>query len=275
MPAVKVNGTQLEYREQGQGEPVVLVHGTLGDLRSWNPQIDAFAEHYRVITYSRRYHHPNQCDGNESDYSAASHAEDLAAFIRSLGIESAHIVGNSYGAYTALFLAARHPEQVRAVVFGEPPVFPLLDRTPEGREVRDDFLEKIWRPAGERLRNGKLKEGVRHFVDGVIGDGTFDQFPDEVEKLLMDNVCEFKAETASPEFWTPFTCEEARQIQAPALLLTGEHSLRMFALIVSELDQCLPNNEWVTLPDCTHEMPGDNPEAYNETVLHFLNNHSA
>lgn len=100
----------------------------------------AFAETYRTISYSRRCHHPNRCSGDEAEYSAAVHADDLAAFIDGLGLESAHIVGNSYGAYTALFLAARHPRRVRALVLGEPPVFPLLEHHPEGRTLRDDFL---------------------------------------------------------------------------------------------------------------------------------------
>ncbi len=143
MPAIQLNGTQLEYIERGRGEPVILVHGTLGDYRSWQLQMDAFAEQYRVISYSRRYHYPNPCSGEEADYSATLHADDLEAFINGLGLGSAHIVGNSYGAYTGLFLAMRHPERVRSLVLGEPPVFPLLDNKPEGRELRDDFLAEV------------------------------------------------------------------------------------------------------------------------------------
>lgn len=275
MPTVQVDGTQLEYIEQGQGDPVVLVHGTLGDFRSWELQMDAFAEKHRVISYSRRYHYPNRCGGNETDYSAANHAEDLSEFIAGLGLESAHVVGHSYGAYTALLLAKRHPERVRALALGEPPVFPLLDRVEEGRALRDEFLAEVWRPAGEILQQGQMEEGVRVFVDGVVEDGAYDEFPSEVQDLIMDNACEVKAETASPNFWTPFTCEDAAEVSTPTLLLTGEHSLKMFQLIVAELNRCLPNSEYRKLPQCTHEMPADNPEAYNETVLGFLDRHSA
>ena len=275
MPSIGVNGTRLEYIEQGQGDPVVLVHGTLGDYRSWELQLETFAERHRTISYSRRYHHPNECSGDESDYSATLHAEDLAAFMTGLGLESAHIVGNSYGAYTALLLTARHPERVRTLVLGEPPILPLLEHSPEGRALRDDFLADVWEPAAEILQQGETERGVRRFVDGVVEEGAFDEFAPEVRTLIMDNACEFTAETSSRDFWTPFTREEAGRIATPTLLLTGENSLRMLQLIVAELERCLQNNECVTIPESTHEMPADNPEAYNEAVLGFLAKQSA
>jgi non-heme chloroperoxidase len=261
---------QFEYIEQGEGDPVVLVHGTLGDYRSWKLQMDRFSEAYRTISYSRRYHHPNHCGGDESDYSAALHADDLAAFINNLELDSAYVVGNSYGAYTALFLAARHPERVRALVLGDPPVLPFLDYSQEGRSLREDFLATVWEPAGKMMQQGKSTAGVRTFVDGVVKDGAFDQFSPEVQKLIMENACEFKVETSSAYFWTPFTCEDAASVATRTLLLTGDNSLRMFQIIVDELARCLPNNESLRIPDTTHEVSSDNPEAYNEIVLGFL-----
>lgn len=275
MSSIQIDGARLEYIDQGTGDPLVLVHGTLGDYRSWELQMDAFAEHHRTISYSRRYHHPNECRGDESDYSASLHADDLSAFMAGLGLESADIVGNSYGAYTALFLAARHPEQVRTLVLGEPPVLPLLEHSSDGRALREDFLENVWTPAAEILQRGDTEEGLRMFVDGVVEEGAFDQFPPEVRGLIMDNACEFKAETSSPEFWTPFAREDAERITTPTLLLTGDKSLPMLKLVVAELERCLPNSECITIPESTHEMPADNPEAYNATVLEFLANHPA
>lgn len=275
MPSVQVDGTELTYIERGRGDPVVLVHGTLGDYRSWQQQMDVFAETYHTISYSRRYHQPNGCSGDESDYSAALHADDLAAFIGGLGLESAHIVGTSYGAYTALLLAARHPDRVRMLVLGDPPVFPFLARSQEGRALRDDFLAKVWEPAGEMMQQGRIEDGVRTFVDGVVEEGAFDRFPQEVQDLILENACEFEVETSSPDFWTPFTCAEAGRVDASTLLLTGDRSLRMFQLIVDELERCLPDCESRRVPDTTHEVTSDNPEAYNQMVLGFLAEGSA
>jgi len=274
MTAIKLNGTQLEYIEKGKGEPVILVHGTLGDYRTWQLQMEAFAEKYRTISYSRRYHFPNQCRGDETNYSANLHADDLAAFISALGLESAYVVGTSYGAYTALLLAARHPERVRAMVLGDPPVFPLIAHFSEGRQLRDNFLAKVWRPAGELMQKSEPEKGIKVFVDGVVEKGAFDSFPPEVRSLILDNACEFRAETTSPDFWTNFTCNEARLVETPALLLTGDRSLRMFQLMVSELERCLPNNESIKVPGTTHEVSSDNPDKYNEIVLKFLAKHT-
>lgn len=273
MNKIEVNGTNLSYIEKGKGDPVVLVHGTLGDFRSWELQMDAFAKKYRTISYSRRYHYPNEC-GTETDYSAHLHADDLSAFLSALGLRSAHIVGNSYGAYTALFLATSYPEQIRSLVLSEPPVLPLLEKNEEGSALRIDFLEKIWQPAGEALQQGETEKGVKIFVDGVVSEGAFDSFPKEVRDLILDNACEFKAETASKDFWTTFTCEDAEHIITPTLLLTGERSLKMLKLVMDELEHCVPDNEFVTVPSSSHETASENPEAYNQIVLDFLAKHS-
>ncbi|HSL57147.1 MAG TPA: alpha/beta hydrolase, partial [Acidimicrobiales bacterium] len=247
MDTARVNGTDLAYIERGSGEPVVLVHGTLGDLRSWELQLDALSRDHRVISYSRRYHHPNPCRGDETDYSAELHADDLAAFISALGLGSAHVVGNSYGAYTALLLAARHPDRVRTLVLGEPPAFPLLEGHPEGQPLRDDFLADVWVPTGQIMARGEIDHGIRTFVDGLFGAGAFHQLPGEVLELLRDNACEFAVEASSPEFFTSFSTAEARRVTTPTLLVSGTDTLRMFELVVDELERCLHDTELVRI----------------------------
>ena len=270
MATIKVNNTELEYIEKGKGDPVILVHGTLGDYRSWELQMEKFAESYHVISYSRRYHHPNKCKGDESDYSANLHADDLAALIDGLGLYSPYIIGNSYGAYTGLFLASKYPEKLRALVLSEPPVLPLLDDNEEGSELRDEFLTKVWKPVGDLMQENKMQEGVKMFISKIVQEGAFDSFPPEVQQLIMDNACEFKAETSSEEFWTDFSCEEASNIKTPTLLLTGEKTIKMFRMIIEKLEGCMPSNRMVVVPESTHETPADNPEAFNRIVIEFL-----
>src|SRR5262249_58839513 len=69
-------------------------------------------------------------------YSAVTDAEDLAAFVSRQHLGKSYIVGHSYGALTALFLATQHPELIRAVVLAEPPAIPLL------RHLRDEQANK-------------------------------------------------------------------------------------------------------------------------------------
>ncbi|MGC2744194.1 MAG: alpha/beta fold hydrolase, partial [Candidatus Angelobacter sp.] len=110
------NGIELHYVERGTGVPVVFVHGSLGDGGYWTDQVNAFAAAgYRAIAYSRRYSPPNH-NKAQPGYSAVVDAEDLAALITKLRLGRVHVVGHSYGALTALFLASRHPELVRTLV---------------------------------------------------------------------------------------------------------------------------------------------------------------
>jgi hypothetical protein len=71
---VRVNGTELAYVEWGQGQPVVLVLGGVGDYRLWTSQMPALSTRYRVIAYSFRYHYPNAPAGADSDYTVPLHA---------------------------------------------------------------------------------------------------------------------------------------------------------------------------------------------------------
>ncbi len=77
MSVIKTNGINLEYIEQGRGDSVVFVHGSLTDFRVWHFQMEPFSKLYRAIAYSRRYHYPNTGPGEKLDYSVNLHAEDL------------------------------------------------------------------------------------------------------------------------------------------------------------------------------------------------------
>lgn len=275
MPTIQVNGVQLAYVEQGQGKPLIFVHGSLGDFRSWALQQEPFAKHYRTIAYSRRYHYPNDWIGDGLDYSVLRHAADLAAFIRSLDFGRAHLVGDSYGAYTALLLAVRHPDLVQTLVLGEPPILPWLEQSQEGQALLTAFRADAWEPARKAFQTGTLEQGVRNFLDGVIGNGTFDQLPPPVRARLLENAREMQAETVAPDLFSTLTCADVGQITAPTLLLTGEWSPKMFHLITDELEHCLPASERVLIPHASHGMHAGNPQAYNETVLAFLAKHSA
>lgn len=82
----QINDLTLHYIELGQGTPVVLVHGTLEDYRTWDGQLQALSKGYRLISYSRRYHYPNQWPKDSTDFSVTIHARDLAAFIKALNL---------------------------------------------------------------------------------------------------------------------------------------------------------------------------------------------
>src|SRR5437762_12182088 len=109
---IEVNGTELHYIEQGEGDPLVFVHGGLGDFRTWRPQLGPFSARYHVVSYSRRSHYPNPLDEDFSGYSMDTYVADLAGLIEGLRLGQVRIVANSYGGYISLLLALRQPELV-------------------------------------------------------------------------------------------------------------------------------------------------------------------
>jgi non-heme chloroperoxidase len=236
MPIIEVNGAGLEYSELGAGEPLVFVHGSLEDLRTWRLQMASFAQHYHVVAYSRRYHFPNTRFGNRPSYSAGLHAEDLAGLLERLDLAPAHLACSSFGGYVALCLAARRPALVRSLVLAEPPLMPWLSNIPGGQPLADAFYADGWLPAQDAFRRGDPEAGVRSFLNAVMGREAFAHLSPSTRRALLDNAPAMQMESESADYFTPFTCDDAAAIDQPALLLEGELSPALFHLILDELD---------------------------------------
>jgi len=269
---IEINGTELHYVEQGQGDPVVFVHGGLGDFRTWLPQVATFSERYRAIAYSRRAHYPNPWP---SDYTRADmqlHVDDLCALIQALELGNVHLVGNSYGAYICLILALQQPSLVRSLSLAEPPIHPLLLRIPGGQELFDEFVADAWEPARGAFAKGDLHEGVRLFIEGAVGKSAWEELPPRVRQEMMKNGREMgvATQTELKVQMLDFSCEDAAKIHAPALLLRGELSPKKYYLINDELARCMPHAKQATIPNAAHVLHSHNPEAHDRIVLNFI-----
>ena len=251
---------------------MVLVHGTLEDYRTWDGQLEAFSKGYRLISYSRRYHYPNEWPKDATDFSVTMHARDLAAFIKALNLPPVHLIGHSYGAFIAFLVARDHPEVIRSLTLGEPPVMPLLKTTPEGDALLTTAIATSI-ASSEAFKQGNDEEGVRRFVNGVLGEGSYEKLPPSVLKRLMDNAQELKGETSSRNLFPPTTCEDVQKVKAPTLVVDGELSPKRFHVINDMLEHCLPSVERATIPAASHQMEVENPQAFNEKVLAFIAKH--
>jgi non-heme chloroperoxidase len=272
MLRLAVNGAKLAYVDHGAGAPVVFVHGALGDYRTWNAQLRPFACRYRVIAYSRRYHHPNDCPEHVTGYTPDLHAADLADLIRSLRLEPVHLVGHSYGGAVAAFLAAKHPELVRSLVLGEPTLFPLLKQKIENRPIVRSIIS-LTEQVLELLRTQGAEPAVKHFINTIITPWTFDELTAPVRTVMMENVGTLKPMLLVTSAATPFMSEHAQMIKAPTLLLEGNLSAAFFRQTIRELEPELPKSEHVTLPNVSHGLHLENPQQFNQTVLEFLARH--
>ena len=273
--SVFVNGDSLHYIDIGNGDPVIFVHGTLDDYRLWYMQMDTFAKDHRAIAYSRRYAYPNRQVSNDSaDYSPAIHAKDLAEFIKALNLGPVHLVGHSYGAYTALLATMEHPELIRTVTLGEPPVMPLLQNVSGGDTIIDKFVKSSITPAAAAFRSGDNQKGVSLFVGGVTGDSSFfSKMPAEAQAMIMSNVLELRGIALSKNIFPPISCEDLKKIKIPVLVMTGEKTLLFFSVISEELNKCLTNKEKVILSNATHGLEMENPIDFNKIVLEFIDKH--
>src|SRR5262245_45798871 len=137
---ISANGAEFAYVEAGQGEPVIFVHGGLQDYRMWTEHLAKFSGRYRAIAYSRRNHFPNDAspDGM-SDGAADAHGEDLAAFVRALGLSKVRVVAHSAGAHAALFFAASNPDMIVSLALNEPPATGLLAGVPSAADTLKEW----------------------------------------------------------------------------------------------------------------------------------------
>lgn len=275
LKSVLVNGDSIHYIELGKGPPVIFIHGSLGDYQVWQAQMDTFAVHHRVIVYSRRYAYPNkQVINDAADYSPALHAKDLAAFIKALHLEPVHLVGHSYGAFTALSTTIDHPELIRSLSLGEPPVMSLLQSAPGGDTILRNFTQKALNPAGKAFKSNDNEKAVAIFLTGVMGDSLFySKLPPELQDYLMTNTLELRGTTLTQDFSPSITCDDLKKVKTPVLLLKGDRSPLLFTAINGELERCLEREEIVTLTSCSHGLQNEKPAEFNKIVLDFINRH--
>jgi pimeloyl-ACP methyl ester carboxylesterase len=274
-PEVKsifINGDSIHYIDVGKGDPVVFVHGTLGDYRTWGAQIDEFAKNHRVIAYSRRFAYPNKQMINDSaDYTVIPHAKDLGEFIKALNLGSVHLVGHSYGAFTALLTTIAHPELVHSLTLGEPPVMSLLQNVPGGDTMMNNFSTNAIIPAAEAFKKNNHEKAITIFLSGVMGDSLFFlKIPQEGRNIMMDNTLELRGSVFTKNLFPLITCDDLKKIKAPVLLLTGDRSPLFFISIADELNRCLSNKERAILPNSSHGLEFENPAEFNKIVLGFI-----
>lgn len=281
MPTISVNNYEIDYHESGQGTPVVLVHGSVSDHRVWAAQHDVFAEHFRVIAYSRRYHWPNVPIADGADYAMLEQVDDLRGVIESLNAAPAHLVGHSYGGFLCLLLAIRSPELVRTLTLAEPPVLPLFaSNPPKPHELlkllftRPSTAAAVIKfgatgigPATAAFQHGDVDKGVDLFGRAVLGHETF-------ESMSADRMDQVRANVIPAEFlgsgFAPLTPQEVSGVHAPTLLLHAEKSPGIFRHFTDRLEELMPNAERVAINGASHNMPETNAPAFNDAVLKFL-----
>lgn len=281
---MKTNDYVFELVEKGQGETVVFVHGSVSDYRTWQKQQEEFSKRHHTISYSRRFHWPNEQISEYEDYSMFQHMEDLEALIKKLN-DSVHLIGHSYGAFICLLFAIKSPHLIKSLVLSEPPVVTLfVSNSPKPMEILKLLLSrprtamaliklgvKGIEPATKEVKNGNLKKAIEIFGKATLGVHTYTNLSDSRMEQVYNNV--IKAEFVGSGF-PPIDENKIREIKIPTLLISGRNSPKIFHFLLDRLMELLPKAKRKIIEDASHISHEDNALDYNETVLSFIEEHS-
>lgn len=280
---LNVNQTSLTVHEAGEGSSLVLVHGGVSDFRTWGNQVGPFAEHYRAIAYSRRYHCPNAPLSPDDPDPIQTHVDDLVALIKALDAFPAHVVGHSWGGLIALLLALHRPDIVRSLVLIEPPVVSmhveippkisqmirLIFRSPRLAVAIAKLGGGALGPAEKAFRAGDDKTAVERFGRGVLGNRRFESLSSERYQQVWDNRGPDRAQALYQGF-PDLRTVDFTQASMPVLLVSGSESPSVFPLLIDDLARRLPNARKKVVHGASHLVHEDVPLAFNDVVLNFL-----
>nr|WP_283771022.1 alpha/beta hydrolase [Roseococcus pinisoli] len=244
-----------------------MIHGTLGDQRSFGPQMEAFAAKYHVMSLSMRHAWPG--DWSEGgDFTIDRHVEDVAGFIRALKAGPVRLLGHSRGGHIAFRVAERHPELVKALVLAEPggELDESLGGAPVGGKQAAGFSA-----AAQKIEAGDIDGGLTVVAEQTGGPGAWERRPEERKTVNRDNARTLLGQMNEQR--KPYSRAAAEAVRAPTLLIRGEISEPQFGRIVEALAKHMPDTQRAVVPQATHGLNHDNPEAFNREVLAFLAAH--
>lgn len=234
-----VNGIEMYYATFGTGEPVILLHGGLGNADYWANQVPALAEQYKVIVADSRGH--GRSTRSDAPYSYELMASDVLALMDHLGIDKAALVGWSDGGIIGLDIAINHPERLdKLFAFG-------ANYSVSG--LRDDIESSVVFGA---------------YVEKAGADyARLSQTPGEYEAFL----------NAVGEMWATqpeYGADQLRAIAVPTAIADGAHDEAIRQDHNKEMAGLIPGAKLVILPDVSHFAMWQDPEQFNAVVLDFL-----
>ena len=266
----EVNGIKFTYVEHGKGVPVVFVHGALSDYRVWELQREAVAQHYRFVSYTQRYFGIDAWPDDGKNFSAATHAADLAEFVRVLNAGPVHLVSWSYGGQVATLMALEHPELVRSQVLFEPTIRSLITDLPEGKAAIAE-VANVYSPAIAATKSGDTTQATKFFMETVfrLPPGGFDMEPEVWRKIWLDNARSVPLQVAAPPP-PAITCDQLKATKSPMLVMRGANTYAMWSLICEQMVHCVPGSRLTIIPNVNHDGPIRDPAAFNAALLDFL-----
>ncbi len=272
MATTVANGVELYYESTGEGDCLVLTHGSWTDATGWEHAAALLAERYRVVVWDRRGH-SRSGDGMASG-SRAEDAADLAALIEQVSAGPVHAVGNSYGANVTLTLLATRPDLVATVAVHEPPLFGLLEGTHDptlleqlaGADVELDVVRKL-------ISSGDHRRAAEHFVEHVaLGPGMWGQLPDASRSVMEANAPTFLDELGD-ETGLSIDAAALARTEVPVLLTNGTDSPELFPAVIAQLAGLLQDAQVEVLEGAGHIPHVTHTKSWVARLVDFHEKH--
>jgi pimeloyl-ACP methyl ester carboxylesterase len=241
---VELPGVKTWYEVQGQGEPVLLLHGGFVTNETWGAQRADFAANHRVFLPERRAH--GHTPDVEGPLSFQDMAEDTIDFLSKVVGGPAHLVGWSDGGIVALLVAIERPELVRKIAVTGTNFKPAPEIGPP------DALDEI-------TADAPGLEMFRSMYEAASPDG-LEHWPVVVGKMAEM----FRTEPDIP-------IEDLGRIGAPTLVLVGDDDFVPLEHTI-ELYRTIPSSELAVVPGTSHAHFMEKPSLVNRIVLDFLDN---
>jgi pimeloyl-ACP methyl ester carboxylesterase len=262
-------GDQLVHVEQaGSGEPVVLIHGFGASTYSWRKVMPALAASHRVVAIDLNGFGYTQRPKSRASYTREAQAKLVLGTLDALGIDRAHIVGHSYGGGLTLYLASRHPERFRTMVLvdSSAPTY-ANDRRSRFAALRP--LDVLF-VRSVVLRPGMVRKGLlrSYYDDSLVTPELVQAY---LDRLAIEGVGgAFYGLTAPAPAGEPV---ELEKIAVPSLVIWGAHDVLISPETGRRAAARLPHAEFVLFDKSGHLPMEEEPEAFLNTVLPFLERH--
>lgn len=268
MPEAGVNGVTLYYELHGDGDPLVLVHGSWTDATSWAFVLPRLAESFRVLAYDRRGH--SRSERPDTPGSVDEDGDDLEGLLQIVDFAPAHVVTNSYGGNIALRLATRRPDLFRSLTCHEPPLWSLLEDHAGSREALEANRRSLERVAA-RIAGGDHEGAARLFVDEVaFGPGAWEsEIPPEVKEVFVRNAPTFLDEIRDPDQLRIYK-EALSRLDLPVRFTEGPDSPSIFPHVIDRLEELIPGGTRETVQGAAHVPHLTAPAPYAEGTMRWV-----
>ena len=262
------DGVRLHVEDVGTGTPIVFVHEWAGDARSYEPQLRHFSRRYRCIAYNARGYPPSDVPDDVDRYSQDRARDDILAVLDGLGIERAHVVGTSMGAFATLHFGLTDPDRALSLV---------LTGCGYGAEPgsRELYLAETLRTA-ETIETAGMAAAARSYAVGPARVQLLAKDPrgwEEFASRLAEHSARGSANTLRgvqarrPSLWD--LTERLRALELPTLVISGDEDHACLAPGIL-LKQTIPTAALAVVPNTGHAVNTEEPDIFNRIVGDFL-----